>query len=330
MSVMSTTVAFALSQGLTLQEIETATGLDAAALGDPEARLGDHVPHLIWVALTERTAESVALTVEAARGAPFSALGGLAHGAQYAATLKDALHFINSNSRLLADRLELEFTETADELRLGAHHPNDHIDRGRVAEVGAGLMARVVKEILGVHTPPLRLEIAFEPLGPIDAYQSFFRCPILPACNRTALVFGQSVLSEPIRTADPTLFAFVQEHFHMHARHVQTRMHSPDFIRLQEALAESAQAGDYRVAAISGRAQMSTRTAQRVAAAQGTTLNKMIIDIRLAAARAMLAETSQSIESIATVLGFSDDRAFRRAFRRWTDQSPSEYRLGQT
>ncbi|MEL7446197.1 MAG: helix-turn-helix transcriptional regulator [Pseudomonadota bacterium] len=95
---------------------------------------------------------------------------------------------------------------------------------------------------------------------------------------------------------------------------------------MRDAIADGASCGDYRIFSVAKRAQMSQRTAQRVAATHGTTLHAMITETRRSAAEALLADRSTSVETIATLLGFSDDRAFRRAFNRWTGRSPSAYR----
>ena len=42
-----------------------------------------------------------------------------------------------------------------------------------------------------------------------------------------------------------------------------------------------------------------------------------------------LKEKTSAIGEIAFLLGFSDVRAFGRAFKRWTNVSPSEYRAGK-
>ena len=212
-TVAATTVSFALSRGMTIAEIEAVSGLDADALGDPEARLDDSIPNRIWAALGKRTGPEVALSIEAARAAPLSALAGLAHGAQFAPTFRDAMVFMRDNRNLVSDRLEAEVIEENEETTIAHTHPNDAIDRGRFSEIGTGLAARMVREVLGVHVPPLRVEVPFEPMGPADAYLRFYRCPVEFQTGRSAMVFRSSVLAEPVRTADPTLFDFVERHF---------------------------------------------------------------------------------------------------------------------
>ncbi|MEM7212700.1 MAG: AraC family transcriptional regulator ligand-binding domain-containing protein [Pseudomonadota bacterium] len=325
-SVITTTVSFALSRGMTMADIEAASGLDTNALGDPEARLDDSIPNLIWAALSERTGPETALTIEAARAAPLSALAGLAHGAQFAPTFRDAMVFMRDNRNLVADRLEAEVTDANGETAIAHRHPNDAIDLGRFSEIGTGLAARVVREVLGIHAPPLRVEIPFDPMGPEDEYVRFYRCPVEFNRGRSAMIFRSSILAEPVRTADPTLFDFVERHFQTDLAKAETRQQTPELRRLREAISEAAACGDFRVANVILRSGLSERSAQRIAASQGTTVAKMINSARQSAAEAMLVGEATSIETMATLLGFSDDRAFRRAFKRWTGESPSAFR----
>lgn len=325
-SVTVTTVAFALSRGMTMAEIEAATGLDGDALGDPEARLDDAIPNRIWAALSEKTGPEIALSIEAARAAPFTALAGLVHGAQYASTLRAALVFMRDNRKHIADRLDADIFDEGSETILSHHHPNDPIDRGRTSEIGTGLAARLVREILGVHTPPIRVEVPYEPMGPAEAYRQFYRCPIEFGTGRAALVFSRDTMAEPVRNADPMLFNFVDRHFRISLRQKTSHQQSPELLRLREAIADGASCGDYRVRTVVLRSGLSERSAQRVAAAHGATISGLITDTRRSAAEALLADPSVTTEKIATMLGFSDDRAFRRAFKRWSGQSPSDYR----
>jgi AraC-like DNA-binding protein len=71
---------------------------------------------------------------------------------------------------------------------------------------------------------------------------------------------------------------------------------------------------------------MSVRTLHRSLAAEGTTYRELLDQLRCDLATRHLADDRISIAEIAFLLGFSEISAFHRAFRRWTDRTPAEFR----
>ncbi|MEO1182763.1 MAG: helix-turn-helix transcriptional regulator, partial [Cyanobacteria bacterium J06636_28] len=95
---------------------------------------------------------------------------------------------------------------------------------------------------------------------------------------------------------------------------------------LRRSIMDNATHGEYGVAAAAAAANLSLRTAQRLAMQHGTSLQKLIDEIRLANAKKNLGSPEITIETVAQLLGYANARAFRRAFNRWTGLSPKEYR----
>ena len=57
-----------------------------------------------------------------------------------------------------------------------------------------------------------------------------------------------------------------------------------------------------------------------------TSFNQVLADYRCRLAKRLLAQTSESIEQIVYLTGFSEPSTFYRAFKRWTNVTPIEYR----
>lgn len=77
----------------------------------------------------------------------------------------------------------------------------------------------------------------------------------------------------------------------------------------------------------------SARSLRRALARLGSSYQTLLFEVRREHALDYIRSTHLSVEGLAQRLGFSDARAFRRAFKRWTGQTPSEYRMsmgGQT
>lgn len=89
--------------------------------------------------------------------------------------------------------------------------------------------------------------------------------------------------------------------------------------------------GDLSVPALARRAGMSERNFSRVFSQQvGTTPARFVARLRLQAAKARLAGSSATVETIASQAGFGDDEALRRRLRSETGSTPRMYRASIT
>jgi len=71
---------------------------------------------------------------------------------------------------------------------------------------------------------------------------------------------------------------------------------------------------------------LSQRTLQRRLQEEGTSFQTLLDDTRRELAEQYLAQPSMTLLEIAYLLGFADPSNFFRAFRRWFDATPGEYR----
>lgn len=324
-SVASTIFAFALSRGLSVAQINEAAGIGGLDVVDPFARLPDECVARLLESLTERN-PGKNLTLAMARAAPFSILGGLAHGMQFANNLREAMHLLITNRGLLADRFELSMEESETEAVVSGSHPADKIDRGRATEVGIALASRLITEALGVHGSIARVEFRYPPAGPASEFATFFNVPVLFEQPRDALVLHSNKLDSAVSQSNVELFNYVQQHFEQILRRVNQGTYPARLGRLREAIAKNVAIRSFGTAAVAARARMSLRSAQRLAKSHSTTLTAMIQDVRFDVAKRMLLESSTPVETVSDLVGYSDARTFRRAFKRWTGQTPVEFR----
>jgi AraC-like DNA-binding protein len=76
--------------------------------------------------------------------------------------------------------------------------------------------------------------------------------------------------------------------------------------------------------------KLSVRTLNRALAAEGTSYRAVLKQMRGEMASRHLANPRMPLGEIAFLLGFSDVTAFHRAFRRWTGQTPAQWRERST
>lgn len=80
---------------------------------------------------------------------------------------------------------------------------------------------------------------------------------------------------------------------------------------------------------MAARLGLSLRTLHRRLTEEGQHYQGIVDEVRSALAIELLRNTTLSVEEVASRVGFTDRSNFRKAFRRWTGQSPARFRAPQ-
>lgn len=323
-TVMSV-VASALARGLPIAEVQDTAGVSCSQLMNPEARLPEDAMPRIVALLGERFPDEP-FTLDIARAAPFSFFGGLADGARYADDLRTAIQQLAKNCSIISDQLELTLHESPSEAKIVHIHALNHMDAGRSAEIGSAIIPRLFREFLGIPNCFERITFSHAPNFDESHYVDYFGVPVEFNAPEISLVLKAEKLNEKIKYANIDLFNYVQTHLSGIKKQIEAAKEPAELKILRRAAAENAQAGVFNTASLAAAANMSVRTAQRIASENKTTLQALIDKVREQRATELLSDNRNDIGSIAFLLGYSDERAFRRAFQRWTGQTPSDFR----
>lgn len=324
-SLAHTTIAYAISQGITFDEIAAAIDISELDYANQDARLPDPVIGDLMRLLVERFPER-AISMDIARNAPFSMLGGLVQGAMFATNFETALTWFVENSKVLADQVTMKLEKTVSEVAFVVSHPYEAMDQGHTLEATTGLIWRLLNTITLPQAPLNRVEFANKKAISTQPYEAFFQAPVSFQTGRNALFFSVDTLRLPIRSANPQMFAFVQQHFADLRKKLSGDRLPVALEPLRQSIMENAAHGTYQVTAAAAAANLSLRTAQRLAQQHGTSVQKLIDNVRQTNAKTFLNNSELNIETVAQLVGYADVRAFRKAFRRWTGLSPKEYR----
>ena len=96
--------------------------------------------------------------------------------------------------------------------------------------------------------------------------------------------------------------------------------------RANEAIDAELASGAVSLASVARRLAMSERSLQRRLEAEGIGFAALIDAARRRRAESLLRSRDVSLTEIAFLLGFSEQSAFTRAFKRWTGKSPRDAR----
>ena len=85
--------------------------------------------------------------------------------------------------------------------------------------------------------------------------------------------------------------------------------------------------GEPDIETIADALAVSTRTLQRRLEERDLTFSKLVDQVREDQARNLVSSGGMSLSEIAFFLGYSDQSALTRAFKRWTGQTPKSFRM---
>lgn len=327
-TLLLSTVAFALSRGFSFEELETLTGLGRQTLTSTNERVPDEATVLIWKEIAGRARPTEVPSLMMAQSVPLSFVGGLVDGAQFASTAWEALSFLVENASFVSDRLIMTLCDEVDNnaVSLSVSHPLDSVDGGRLAEVGTMFSLRVFGFLFGGRSFQRTITFQHQPDGPVEVYERYLRAPVQFGQPANTVFLDRSILTAPIAQAHLEMFDHIRTHYRVLRESTDDALFPEGLRELRRVVVYNAQLGDYRAASVAAKLGIGVRSAQRLVASHGMTLSTMIDDVRQAKAVEYLNDPAISLSTVAVLLGYSDDRAFRRAFKAWAGETPSAFR----
>jgi AraC-like DNA-binding protein len=159
--------------------------------------------------------------------------------------------------------------------------------------------------------------------GHSEAYRRFFRCDVRFGAPAIAVVIAASMMDEKNMT-DSSISTLIERR--AEAALDELAEEASFASRVRDQILRSLGTESVGAEAVCRRLHVSRATLTRKLAQEQTTLSDVLSDVRRDLAIEYLRDGHLSVEEIARRLAFSDARAFRRAFQRWTGSSPADFR----
>ncbi len=187
------------------------------------------------------------------------------------------------------------------------------------------LSAAVVdfSELLGKPFPAEELYLAHDGHGRQSLYREHFGCEVHFSADTGKLIFSSSILDDPLPQGDPESSSHFQQQCQLLLAKLTTHGHFVDDVRM---LILSRPGFFPDIDYVAEKLDMSVRTLRRRLKAEGATYRQLTDEIRFGLAREYLAKTRLPVEEISVLLGYTEPGNFSHAFRRWSGQSPRDYK----
>jgi AraC-like DNA-binding protein len=311
------------ARGVRTADLLAAAGLTRQAIEDPDQRIPGASVVSIWGALRERTGDP-ALQLAAPTALPFGAYRVIDYLVGASATVGEGIRRFAGFFGLIADGAVLSIEAGQEEYCAALSTTGGGpIAPVYVDYVFAALVGRIRLRIRpGLRVDRVELRQAEPPLA--ARYREVFQAPVRFGAGGDRLWFTAQEWEAPMDSADEALAGLLEEHARILARRIP-RATSGFVAKVQETMAASP-AGCGSATQVARRLHVSVRTLQRRLASAGTGFREVSELVSRQLAEEYLADPRVSIAELTYFLGFSEPSSFTRAFRRWTGETPGQWR----
>jgi AraC-like DNA-binding protein len=251
------------------------------------------------------------------------------------------LFFAAMSQRTLADALvstvkHWPYATEAIRASLVRRHTTIHLrlEPTRAMSLGACLgmdyliadLARSGRDLGAADWRPVEIVLARPPGAGLRAWEDLCGVRVRIDPDAPGLVMARDSLEVPVRAALPHAAGALFGHL-LDWLTPPTRAATSTAEQVAAELASDLERAPPSIEQVARDLGLSTRTLHRRLACEGTSFQRVLDTVRRDAAIRCILDRERQLKTVASAIGFSDMRSFRRAFKRWTGVSPLQFRV---
>lgn len=303
-------------------------GIDAPALlgAAPPAGALVRTPVAQWKQWLERAAQTLGdaeLGLKLGRRITPAHLGVMGYVLLSTPNLGASLERLQHYQRLLYDVNPLRLHQQDDCLVLEWGTENGR-PGALVDETAITALVQFARDITAQPLPMRAVQFVNPEPARIDAYVQYFGCRVVFDAPVTRVSLPLAALALPLRQPDAALLAVLE------AQALALLAQLPEdaswVARVRECILRLSRSGEPSLPQVARALHTSPRSLHRRLDEAGLNFLKLREDTRRRLAEEYLLDARLRLAEIADLLGYAEQSAFQRAFRRWTGTTPAAWR----
>ena len=192
----------------------------------------------------------------------------------------------------------------------------------QLVEAGVAASFNALREWCGSEWQPVEVCFSHRKPSVWSPFQKIFNAPVRFDAEKNGIYFPAHWLKQRVRIADPELLRLLRIQIDE-----LERSHGDDFLeQVRRMVHVSIPAQNCSAGQVARLFSIHSRTLHRYLRAYGTSFREIKDQCSFDIARQMLENSDTDLYDIAVLLGYSDRRAFSRAFRKWSGTTPTRWR----
>jgi AraC-like DNA-binding protein len=192
-----------------------------------------------------------------------------------------------------------------------------------LVEMQFGIHVSLQRDVMGPSFAPRALRVTYQPIVDPSLYAKFFSCPVVFGQPANEFAFDSIWLDGAPEFGNRVTYSWVRSLCDQLVQELQLRIGLVGEVR-ELLLANLARPRGLEALAVG--LGMTPRRLRRKLAQENTSFRQLLDELKTEVAIKYLRDTELTVEDIASSMGFDDIANFRRAFRRWTNRTPNDYR----
>ncbi len=254
-----------------------------------------------------------------------TSLGTLGFAVMSCNNLEEVLRLVIRYHPILNTEISCELFHESEQTILRAKFEKSHCaQRPMIFEATFSTIIALGEYLLNRPLFDIQLHLDYPPPEYQDAYQQIFSMPVLFNQEHCQLVVSKnSLLQTKLKTANPSGRVVFKQQCELMLKKLNTKQDTAS--KVQSLLMHSS--GNFPdIKYVSQELCMSERTLRRRLKEERSSFRKVFDEVRNILACEYLATTQITVSEIANLLDYTECANFRRAFLRWNDQTPNQYR----
>jgi AraC-like DNA-binding protein len=238
------------------------------------------------------------------------------------ANLAEALSLLSRYARLLNDHFEMTTNFKSDTVVMCWDVPND--DNLLFYEMGLAAMMQFTSNLIGKTAKPLEVHLRSARPKDVEYYENFYGCPVFFEQKEMLVILPIALLATPVKQPDKILLDLLSNQ----ADQALAALPQDGVwtIKVRQEIVRLCHEDTPTLVKVASNLFLTPRTLQRHLADEGLRFQPLLDETRLRLAEQYLNEGQLQLTDIAELLGYSDQSALTRAFKRWTGNTPKDIR----
>jgi len=296
--------------------------IDPRLINDPSARFSltamDNVYHELY-----QQVDDPCMGLKLASVWHPSHLASLGYAWLASSTLYTALNRLSRYVRIINDAISVSLEEEGDNLVITITSDDREIPAHYQADSSSAILITMCRANYGEELSPVSVSFKHATSPCSGEYYGFFRCPVEFGAKQNQIILPLDVVNKRLTSASPQL-AQINDQVMIN---YLAELDKEDIIQqVKAAIIDQLPSGNVNEETVSEAIYSSKRSLQRRLNEKGTTFKTILTEVRQDLALKYIHDRKLTLTEISFMLGFSEMSSFSRAFKRWTGESPKEFR----